>query len=773
MNILDRARQIIGIDKQSNSMGDNIDGKSFLKYGGRKVMDLDIAKVRMSDAEFYTGYSYAAINNRANKTSQLALSSLKTEAAQSIMDVAKKNRELVLHPYLKLIQDSNEFSENEFWYEISTYLDLEGVYYLMAVRTVAGDVVGDIQYFKLLNPYDINRVVNKETFEVGGYIETRDGQQRVIPRQEIIEVRKLNPFNRNNTYSMTDAAKESQFALKQAGDYTRHSLKNNMAAPGIISTDVLLDPEMFTNFVSRVTNQEKGLPLFGNGAGSIAWDSMQIDMDKAALGEINEINRSTLFAVSGMSKTTMGIEESGTTRDTSKVQKDKLIEDHIMPQLQMIIDAFNLDYKRYYASEYKKTQFRIIIDNPLGVDKDTEIKDIEIANDSYKLYDSLIADGYDRDIASKYASGEISLEELGEPTNDPRPNPIIEAAMLRAGQTPQNGNVAPPSESEAGSSQGFLDHSHDHEVEYKQDLIEVSNSLSDETNNAISQQQASLQNTITNIENRAVSSMIDRIAKINNAFDSQSDVIKQSEKNEYEKDLAMAIAAYYLVLFPIYGQQLTSKRASEFGTLVSFKMSKTIEKYIKSNANKAAKSHINTIVDDILKAAKNSYDEAVEDIASALKAAGDTPADEIYALARKQALEGASQQRIISNITKKYQDISKDRAKTIARTETNRAFTQSQYQADIQFLDESGMIETAYKQWQTRSDNPCPYCLELASRPPIPFTQNFEDLGGELSYVYTKKDGTKVVRKLPINYEALSAGNAHVNCACRYVLVIK
>lgn len=432
--------------KAENTIGGRDLSRDFMRNGNAKPLVQDWSKVVMSDKELYTGYPYAAINNRANKVAQLASANLKTDALKKIIDAAKAKQEDVLHPYLEIIDKSVQFPNTKFWYDISTYLDLEGVYYLMAIRTVAGDRIGNVQEFKLLNPYNVKRIRNKETLEIGGYVEAREGLVREIPTKMIIDIRKLNPFSEDDPFAMTDAAKESQFTLKQAGDYTRHSLKNNMAAPGIISTDVLLDPQQFANFVNRVTNQEKGLPLFGNGAGAITWDSMQIDLDKASLDNINEINRSTMMAVSGVGKTMMSIEESGTTRETAKAQKDIFVENHVMPQLQLILDALNQDYKVCYPSDYEVNKYRLLIDNPLGSDRDAELKDVDIRNQIYKVYDTLVGAGYTRILASKYAAGEITLEELGEPTNEPRPNPIIEAAMLKAGDTPQNDNVKSPKE---------------------------------------------------------------------------------------------------------------------------------------------------------------------------------------------------------------------------------------------------------------------------------------------------------------------------------------
>lgn len=431
----------------TNSMGQSLSGE-FLKFGNKKALVQDWSRVIMNDKEFYSGYPYAAIDRRANRVSTLGKYFLKTDSTPEIQEAAKKKNEVVKHPYLDILDKSKTFANRKFWYDISTYLDLEGVYYLFVLRNKGEGAeinrIGNPIEFKLLNPYNIRRIVNEETLEVGGYVETRRGQVREIPPHMIIEIRKLNPFDEDDPFAMTDAAKTAQFTLKQSGDYTRHSLKNNMAAPGIISTDVMLDPQQFANFVSRIMNQEKGIPLFGNGSGAITWDSMQIQMDKAGLKDISEIHRTELMAVSGVGKTILNIEESGTTRETAKVQRDLFTEDHAMPQIELILDALNQDYKVYYESEYEKNKYTLEVDNPLGTDRDAELKDIKNRDEKYKIYDKLVAAGYDRELASKYANGEIELEELGEPTNDPRPDPVMEAAKLRLGQVDPNGTKKKP-----------------------------------------------------------------------------------------------------------------------------------------------------------------------------------------------------------------------------------------------------------------------------------------------------------------------------------------
>lgn len=444
MKLRERIRNFL-VPSATNSQTANL-ANQFLRYGGRgKPMGPDWSQVMVSDRDLYSGYNYAAIRNRANRVAQLALENVVTDATKPIMEKARESRDEVTHPYLDFIDTSSSFSNYMFWYTISTYLDLEGVFYLFALRAVNGERVGNIQEFKLLNPYDVQPVFKESTLEIGGYVETRRGFQREIPKEMIIDMRDLNPFDWLEPLAMTDAAKDSQFTLKQAGDFVRHSLKNNIAAPGIISTGIVLDDPTFANFISRIRSQEKGEPLFANGPGAIDWKSMQVELNNAGIDKINSVNLDQLIAVTGVSKTTFGIEQSGVTRETSKTQSDLFVTNQIIPRLQTILDALNQDYKNKYANDYKRNEYSMTIDSPLGTDHDAELVDVDLRQKSYDLYNNLVNKGYDRDRAARYAIGEITLEELGEPTNPPIEPPLPDPnSDGSTSPTPDNTPPNPP-----------------------------------------------------------------------------------------------------------------------------------------------------------------------------------------------------------------------------------------------------------------------------------------------------------------------------------------
>lgn len=665
----------------------------YLRYGN-KTMTPDWTNIVMSDKDLYTGYAYAAIRKRANAVARIAMGNIRTTSGDDEFE----------HPYLEILKTSPTFTDYSFWHDISTYLDLEGVYYLMAVRAVSENRVGEIQEFKLLNPYNIRRVLSGDQLEVVGYVETRKGFVREIPKGMIIEIRELNPFDEDKPYAMTDAAMESQFTMKTAGDYTRSALRQNINAPGILTTDVILPEQEFTNFIERVRNHRKGEPLFGNGNGAITYQNMQVELSKAALKDVQEMNQQTLMAVSGVSKTILGIEQSGTTRETARVQKELNVESEILPRIQLVLDALNQDYKNSYPKSYETNNAIIVVDNPLAVDHDADLKETELKTKQFELFNSLVNKGYKVEIAAKYVTGELDLEMIGEPTN----KPVMTI-------------VGPQEES-------------DEEPEEQNNQI-ITNQLETDASQ-ITYQQGALKNSIINIERNIVTSALDRVGRaVKNEFDEDWQVITKTEKKENIKELAMVLGAFYGITMLLKGGEVMRDRTGRYAMAGLFMFDKEVKNYIKETSGKVAESHVETVMNDV------------------------------YRVAREEALKGKSLQEVQSAIRQAFNDdISQTRAETIARTETNRAFTRSQYEADRQFIEQNDLEKQAFKVWRTRSLNPCAFCQELESRGPVPFKMNFESLGS------TIKVGDK---ELKVNFEDLEAGNAHPNCSCIYELIIK
>lgn len=850
MDIFNRLNNALAAFKKTNNdQGTGYDPNSFLKFGSKRMPSTWSAP-EISDQDFYTGYGFAVINKRANRSVVLGKKFLFTDAQEQIMKKANDGGTSVSHPYLDLIRSSVDFAERDFWYDISTYLDLEGIYYLMAVRTVAANgKVGNIQKFSLLNPYWVRAIINQQTGELGGYIENNPMKgQRDIPKEMIIPIRLLNPFDPTKPYALADAARDSQFTLKQANDYARESINGNINAPGILSSAIELPDDQFDNFVSRVKDHGRGEPLFGNGAGTVTWVDMQTDLDKAALDKINSINRDVLLAISGLSKTGVGVEESGTGREVSRTQKDDFTENAIMPQIENIIDALNLDYRRFYPDLYSKNQYVICLDNPLETSHDAELVDVDIRDAQFSLYQTLVNKGYEYDLAAKYSKGLIDITDLGEPTNPPEPvipltppvppiDPTQPTAPLPADTpadtppaTPKAPADTPPAKPKKApakkaapkkapkntvlevymgypvpviqylgelsdqiqplSEKGSMIYSTENQKTVKINQIEeLDKTLIAKTDNGFIRLGEFKNNAdrvaiIAKLNKRytnqpvAIKKKIDLDHTHNNgsseiiknaAFDKQAQIssnthdlltsaqaaedslfswyLQHANDNSPHADLASFInsmtlpfAVYFTVLFPIYASYRVGVIAKQLGAddqLPIIAMTEKIKQTISEFATREATSHMNTLKTDL------------ENALTIVKARSTDPSQ------IKQEFEQA------------YSAIRARRSDTIANSAAAKIFNISQYEADLQFLTRAGLIDQAYKVLFSLTDDPCPFCNALIAEStanPVPFTQNFADLGSSV------EAGGK---KMHFNYEAIIAGNVHPNCHCAYKLVMK
>lgn len=437
--------------KPSNQKANNSSiANEFLRFGSRPKMPLNVDDPVLTDEDMYSGYGYAIIERRANRAVILGTEFTYTKST-------KKDGSSSEHPYLKLINDSLDFTAEDFWYEYSRYMDLEGVFYVLAIRGVSNTKqsngytkVGAVKSFEFLNPYQVKRVFNQEG-QLGGYVENRDGMQREIPVEQMITVIKVNPVDRKKSFSLGDAASDAQFVLKQAADYSRKSIRNNINAPGIFTSDIIMEDHDFENFKERVKNHQQGEPLFGNGPAAIAYHDTSVDLNKSALSDVNKNNRDQLIAVGGTSNNQLGLDQSGTGRETASVQKDDFTENAVMPVIKKMIGALNLDYKRYYPEDFKNKGYEIALNNPLSSDNANALLEIQVNEGQLAFKNALVAAGYEEEIATQFVTGEIDLAALGMPTLQAElsDQDALATALFVAGATPEEisaivGAVMPP-----------------------------------------------------------------------------------------------------------------------------------------------------------------------------------------------------------------------------------------------------------------------------------------------------------------------------------------
>ena len=820
VNIFDRINNAVTAFKKTNN--NSVDPNAFLRRGSRR-MPSTWSTPEISDHDFYSGLGYAVINKRANRSVTLGKKYVFTDASESVIAKANKKGERVVHPYLNLIRSSVEFSERDFWYDISTYLDLEGVYYLMAVRTVTkSGAVGNIQKFTLLNPYNVRAVMDTKG-NLGGYVEQRGNMQRQIPKEMIIPIRLLNPFDQDKSYSLADAARDSQFTMKQANDFAREAIDGNLNAPGIISSAIELPDDQFDNFVERIKSHGRGEPLFGNGAGTVSWVDMQADLDKAALDKINSINRDQLVAISGLSITGMGMEQTGTGREVSRSQKDDFTENAIMPQIENIIDALNLDYRKYYASAYATNGYTLSLDNPLEANYDAIQAEVDIRDSRFALAQSLVSAGYSYDIAHRYANGDIGITDIGEPEEQPVEDPGPQSEDDTSKEEPDEKDI---------ETESYLGKKH---TTYEGYPVPVLQYIADQANHLLplSEKGSTIYSTESLLEMNAARKTvrISRVDELNNSLIAVVDDTTYIELGQFKQsadrvsiistlnkryknqpvaikkklDLTCAHDAYNAVknavpdnsgklemetdqlrrsaldaedkIYSWYVNEISAGRLSPHASLDVYisGLAASFSVYFTMMFPVYAQSRIRETSSElgindplpIVAMTQEIKDSIAEfSLRESTSHMNTIKADIENALANIRAITSDTEE-IKQLLHLEFVEIQKRRAEVISNNAAARVYNMSNHEADLQILTRAGLASSARKVLYSLTGDPCAICqhvIDQSNDSPIPFADHFVEIG-EVIEVGGAKMG--------FEFENITSGNIHPNCNCSYRLVIE
>jgi len=264
-------------------------------------------------------------------------------------------------------------------------------------------------------------------------------------------------------------------------------------------------------------------------------------------------------------------------------------------------------------------------------------------------------------------------------------------------------------------------------------------------------------------------------------------ILENAVESQQTHTLMFALLTIGAILLPLYAKQRLQHLLVQFGLHTVFAQTKSGQAAMKLQAERGAKSHVHTIAKDL----KNSLDDAIDSelsnpsIEAALKDKFEALAsldekqylravhkdENIYAYARDLILKGDTRQAVIKNLQENFAGIGKRRATVIAGNEANRVFTMSQFDADKQFLAQNQLTDKAYKRLVSNTGHPeaiCQAIIDATALNPIPFKNDFIPFGKTFSV----KDGGKTYKIKP-TYEKLQSGHIHVNCQCRYELLIQ
>lgn len=539
----------------------------------------DLDYVDMQPREYYVSNLFAAIRTRANRVADLAKEHTKTRLFDN------PDEEITdIHPYLQLINSSPNFPNTYFWKAISTYLDLPGgCAYVFVLRNYTEQkdkngkpaVTGKVQQFQIVNPYRVTKITNGSDLEDYRYIESQPGGAwREIPKEQLIIIRSFNPFNMYEGYSISEAVTDDQFSIQQARSYSRQAIRDNVGQRGMLTPSVTLQNEEYTNFIKSINDRDKeGKGKFLTTNAPVDYKDMQIDLDKLALEAINNISIETLIAVTGASKTILGIEQSGVTRDSSRAQRELFTENHAIPQLTDILDALNQDYKNSYPVEYNNKKLEMFVDSPLKVDKDRETADAKNELTKAQTAETLIGAGYEPNAVTEF----VFDEELQFEARQPKASPL--------GMPPQQ-----DPQTEDPSLQSVL------------------NRFTPGMEGTIRGFEVTLENQINNIQGQVLQAMLPKLGTATNA--PKGSINKDDEKRLTDA-LATALTVFSASIVSLFGPQTISRRLRETGLPGEFSMTPEVNKAIKAKALESAKSHMDTFTKEIYKEARKAGEQGL------------------------------------------------------------------------------------------------------------------------------------------------------------------
>lgn len=414
--------------RSANAMG--ADYGSWLRSGRKGTMFNNTADVKIEPEHLYRGYGYGIIRSVVNTGILTAEENVRTTCSSLQREILAQTDDQIEHPYKKLWQNSPYFSEYDFWKYFLTYIQLKGEFYIyMNRKPVAGatrykagtkNLMTKTAYMKLINPYEMQPHEWDEDGNVKTWMRTikaptttgKDLIQK-IPAYQIIRVAEFDPWKTHQPFSLLDAVKENLFTLANARDFTRHALVNNINTPGLLAVEgEFQSQEEFDNYVALLQNHSEGELIIAAGNAKANFQDMNQNLDGASQEKIKGLERDEMLVTSGVSKSVLGIETTGLTRDVAATQKLTFIERTVVPYIRLMLETLNYDYRVNYAGDFMIDKYILRVTTPSIGDKTQEMKELEIREEEYNMVQRYVDRGYTRKSAAQYVRGEIDVEQL-------------------------------------------------------------------------------------------------------------------------------------------------------------------------------------------------------------------------------------------------------------------------------------------------------------------------------------------------------------------------
>jgi len=687
--------------------------------------------------EIYRGYIFAAIRKTRNKVADIMVNNIEMYDPTKGNPKDAPKLEDVQHPYLLAI-DKAPVDNTLFYAGIASFMMILGEAFLDAgERTMVAGNIKPVDKFTLLQS---NRVVR--TYDDDGNLKTYkltlkmpsglDKVTHYLPTNAIA-LTDLNPVDLRKGYGMIRPVVDETSLETMATRLQIATLANMIKAPGVLSSKEKLEKDDYDELKHQVETRwtsndmdKAGTPIVSNG-GFIDYKSLIEDLDKMAMKEIRSLNRDAFFAVLGVSKTILGIEESGTTRDVSRTQTDNFILDTVMPLVNGIVSGLNQDYINNYPADYARKPIKMRAIAPISKDLDQEKAEAEINKQRAETFKSLVEAGLDPTQAAAVSG--IELPDDATPIMVER-KPVNTITLTAEQLAVLQRNGAEPA---VPITVDNSNHSHVHHHDPADLAQHAKNSLDEKGQAKVEKAQNTLRSAVRELDTALGEQYIKSINQL-----------EQKEQDAYIEKLANVLLTYYLAVLPLFGKARAEQMANDFEKeVIPFTVSDAVKQSLKERLTKVSNEHFQTIDNELTKIiAQGTRDNL-------------SRADVIAAVREK-----------VSN------DVATWQVERLVDTESGNAFRQSTFFADKQFIDGNGFTGKAYKVWRTNSAKPCPFCTNTSGKR-VPFEDNFFNVGDVAEGEQTNAEGNAKQVYYPVRFVDVNAGGLHPNCRCDYTLVIE
>lgn len=727
------------VDASTNNYADSVAGRLTSAYGS-KVSVNGHATTRGYDQEtieeIYQGYIFGAIKKTRNQVAKILANSIEVyDPTQGNPDDAPALQER--HPYMDAI-DAAPMDNSLFFAGIASYIIVLGEAFVDAgLRTMAFGNIKPTASFELLQSNRVTRTYdddgNLKTYKLVEKLPSGLDRPKHFVPTNVIPIIDLNPWDLRKGYGMIRPIVDKVALENMATKLQTAVLANGIKAPGVLSSKEKLEKDDYEDLKNQVDTRytsndmdKAGTPIVTNG-GFLDYKSLLEDLDKLAMVKIRGMNRDAFFAALSVSKTILGIEESGTTREVARVQREQFILDACMPIAESILNAFNQDYINNYPKDYQAKPRKMRAVAPIEKDLEQEKAEAEINKQKAETFKTYVEAGMDPQQAAKKSGIELEQGETIKIVERPTNNKI-ELTAEQLAQVSRGRNDA------AGAAPVFnvdnSSHVHQHNPG---DLAQsAKNELTEKELGKIQRAEDKMREDVRKLD-----------TELGERYITQVNNIEQEQMAAYIASLTEVLVSYYAVAMPIFGNHRAKLTAADFNVDPhQFIFNEAVRTIIEERLAKVANGHFQTINEQLTKIINDGTRDSI-------------PRDQIIKTVKEH----------VDNRVATWE------VERLVQTEVSNAYNQATYLSDRQFITDNGYTGKAYKVWRTNSPKPCPFCVATEGTR-VPFDDNFYNVGQVAEGMETKADGRQKQVFYPVRFVDVNAGGLHPNCHCDYKLEI-